>query len=230
MKKDQERLLNLYKEKKITEEDFNILSRALSQKKTRSQRFFHHFVNPFDRFAGYQAVAIGLGVLLATSLVASLSQIHFPGLFDLKIFKPADSPGLPLIFQKILLQNMIISLSLAMAFYFSSRLAKKSSLRFVDFLGTAMMARFPYLIASVVFLILHLSEVKLHFDKVEDVSTYTLIAITFTALLSIVWLGATYFYSLKESSGLKGKSLWVSFVFSLLIVEVFTLYLNQQLI
>ncbi len=229
MKKDQERLLNLYNDNKISEDDFHLLKKALEEKKTWSQKFFHRFINPFDRVAGYPALALGLLILALMSLISQSASIHFPGLFDLKIFSPT-AEKITLNFQKIFLQNMVISLSLATAFYFSGRINKKSSLRFIDFLGTTMMARFPYLVASLVFFALHLRGTNLHFDKVEDVNTYTLSIITFTALISIVWLVATYFYSLKESSGLRGKALWVSFIASLIAIEILTLYLNHQLL
>ena len=229
MKKDQERLLNLYNDNKISEEDFHLLKMALEDKKTWSQKFFHRFINPFDRVAGYPALTLGLLILALMSFISQSAEIHYPGLFDLKIFNPS-AEKLSLSFRKIFLQNMVISLCLATAFYFCGRVNKKSSLRFIDFLGTAMMARFPYLVASLVFFILHLKGTDLHFEKVEDVNTYTLSIITFTALISIVWLVATYFYSLKESSGLRGKALWMSFVASLITIEILTLYLNHQLL
>ena len=53
------------------------------------------FFNPFTYVAGEQALVIGLGVILASSYIASLSNTHFDGVLDMHTGATGPMVGVP---------------------------------------------------------------------------------------------------------------------------------------
>ena len=99
--------------------------------------------NPFIRVAGGQALTVGIGVILVTAVVASVSRVRLDGLLDLHTVQ-----NVSLMFSIVegLVNWLVISVLLtAAALAFAS-----STVRLIDIAGTQALARAPQLLAVLV--------------------------------------------------------------------------------
>lgn len=105
----------------------------------KSKEICRWLINPFTRIAGWQALAIGIAVMIATSLTGYYSQVIFDGVLDIHLAK--------------------VSLGTAFIYPFASQLifiicvwlfAKlfTHGFRFIDVAGTLTLARTPMLLAA----------------------------------------------------------------------------------
>ncbi len=97
--------------------------------------------NPFVRIGGEQALAIGLGVIVVSGLVAAAGGVHFDGLLDLH---PGHSVSLWVPVVEGLVNWSVISALLVLV----SLLVAPRTVRLVDIAGTQALARVPYLLAA----------------------------------------------------------------------------------
>lgn len=218
MKSEKERLLRLLNDGKLSSNDFEMLSSAIDKKTSPIARAFNLLINPFVRIAGFPALAIGFVIMLAMSFLGFKSGIHFPGVFDLQLANVGNKTPEELTFVKLILQNLVSAIMLGLAFYGASVIAKVKGLRIQDFIGTVMLSRFPYLIATLGFSVLLFLGTEISSDG--NMSPSTIAAISIIAIGALVWQSVTYFFAFKESSGLAGKSLWVSFFVAAISAEV----------
>jgi hypothetical protein len=225
MVSEKERLLKLLNTNKISQEDYTVLSDALEGKASKLTRYFSLLVNPFQKVAGLEAMAIGLTLLLVMSWLALQSQVHFPGLFDLQLNKVDGSKSVKLSYLIILYQNVVSVSLLAMSYFLSAKFYKVRGLRFQDFLGTVLLSRYPYFIATFVFYLLF-NHLGLTFS-VENIDPGITAIVSIVAIVALVWQSLTYFFSFKESSGLSGKSLWKPFLLTMVSVEILSAFLTR---
>ena len=180
--------------------------------------------NPFERIAGAQALWIGGLIAVAMSALALPVKAHFPGVIDYKL-------GVALPFVRLLLQNAIAVMDLALCFYLGGLLAKRKRLRLIDFLGTLAVARLPYLLITAGFaLFAALGHFQLDLDAIQsgNFSTAFNISILVT-VLALIWLLVLDFSALRVSSGLKGGRLWAVFIVGIIGAEALAVMLALQL-
>lgn len=94
--------------------------------------------SPFTRIAGWTALVLGVGAILAAGLIGSVSKTHFDGVLD-------THSGLAAPLWVFLAEGLINWLCLAVVLWLAGRLAGKSSFRALDLFATQALARWPTL-------------------------------------------------------------------------------------
>jgi len=180
-------------------------------------------LNPFEMLAGWASLGIGLCILLITALVACYANVHLDGVIDLHF-------GYHVSLKEIFLESLINWLCLAVFLYVSGFILSKSSIRILDVFGTQAMARFPYLIATIVSLSLNnnkvIAFVEYHFlNKGEAVQPGVIDILVFafstlTILLMLVWMVYLMYKAYSVSCNVKNVKGIFSFIAALVSAEI----------
>lgn len=220
---EQSRIDNLLSSGRITEEDHKILTTALGNQRGIVSRIMSLLINPFESIASGTALLLGVALAIAMSFLGSKTGVYFPGPLDLQI---AQEGKRIYTFGELLLQNSVAVLSVAGVFFGGALLLKQRNLRLVDFLGFVALSRLPYaLFIFVLFLLgpLFPGLLPRTSDATKGGEMVVLAVLSITAL---VWQMVLMFSAQKDASGLKGKLLWISFVFGLVLAEAVSYGLN----
>ncbi len=123
------------------------MNEIVNNTKTLPRRSISQWLfNPFSFVAGYQALFLGLGIMLISALFGFLGNTHFDGVLDVHI------QDWKLRYGVFLAEGIIDWMSLAIPLFFFGLIVSTSSLRIIDVFGTQALARWPYLITSIVML------------------------------------------------------------------------------
>lgn len=231
MKNDKERLMGMLAENKISEEDYNTLLMALKKKSFSSRIESSLWLNPFQKIAGFKALLLGIIVLLVMSYTGALGGLYFLGpLTTINasiVVKQSQHIG----FLLLAYQNTVSCLILTTLFFITAKILTKKKLRIIDFLGTVTLSRFPLALFTVITSIVRMvdpTSLDIDMSKGLPLHTFTmgLFILSVIGMVIIVWQIITYFYAMKESSGLVGKKLWLGFIVSLVTAELIALPLT----
>ena len=96
--------------------------------------------NPFHYIAGGRALAIGLPIMLAASLIGATRNIHLDGVLDLHFGPPAPV-------WIFISESLINWLVMGALLFFGGKLISRSDIRLLDVFGTQALARTPISIA-----------------------------------------------------------------------------------
>ena len=179
--------------------------------------------NPFSFVAGYQALFLGLGIMLISAFIGFLGNTHFDGVLDVHT-------GLEAPLWVFLAEGIIDWMSLAIPLFFFGLIVSTSSLRIIDVFGTQVLARWPYIVTSVVML----PEANRRFgvylisrftstDTSVTVGYIDMLIFIFTMLVAIimaVWMVALMYRAYVVSCNIKGVRAIVTFIISLIGAEV----------
>jgi hypothetical protein len=179
--------------------------------------------NPFSFVAGYQALFLGLGIMLISALFGFLGNTHFDGVLD--VHKGLEAP-----LWFFLAESIIDWMSIAMPLFFFGLIVSTSSLRIIDVFGTQVLARWPYLITSIVMLpkaterfgIYLLSRFTSTAASVT-MDYMDMLIFIFAVLVTIimtVWTVALMYKAYVVSCNIKGARAIVTFIVSLIGAEV----------
>ena len=97
--------------------------------------------NPFVRIGGEQALAIGLGAIVVSGLVAAAGGVHFDGLLDFH-------PGFSVSWWVPVVEGLVNWSVISVLFVLVSLLVAPRTVRLVDIAGTQALARVPLLLAA----------------------------------------------------------------------------------
>ena len=100
--------------------------------------------NPFYYVAGAKALVIGLLALLPTGILGFLGGSRFDGILDFHLGLP------PLSIWGHVAENILSWALLSMLLFIAGKIVSKSRPRLIDVFGTQALARFPYLLVSLV--------------------------------------------------------------------------------
>jgi len=225
MTKEKERLLSMLKENKISEDDYKILSASLD-KKTSSfvLQLFSLLINPFQRIAGLYSLLAGLVILFSMSYLGVIAKVYFPGILDCLNSSIVSNPKIPLNFFLLAYQNIVSWFVLSILFIIAAKICHQKRMRIIDFFGTVALARFPFLV-----LVVFLSIVRVLNPSFMDIDlthgfqiqkSFMTPMFGTVVVICAIWQITTYFYALKESSGLSGKKLWISFISAIILGEM----------
>ncbi|MBN2287730.1 MAG: hypothetical protein JXQ83_00260 [Candidatus Glassbacteria bacterium] len=115
----------------------------LSEKKLRLWLF-----NPFHYVAGGKALAIGAGCIIASGLVAALSNSRLDGVIDFHSGPPVQNPAwLPVS------DGFLAWVLMGVLLLIGGKVISRSRVRVLDVFGTQALARFPHLITALFALI-----------------------------------------------------------------------------
>ena len=222
----EQRILKLLQDGQITKEESETLRRSLKPKSAAFTRFVTVLLNPFDRISGWPAAMLGLLVAAMTSLIAREGKIHFPGFLDLQAATP-DLYFSKLTWLSLVSQNLINAIVFALISLMICLALRQKALRIQDFLGNAMLARFPYLFATLAITGITLAHPEIFTTDVEQLRTQVsyapMILLILTSLLALAWQLTVYYQAFKVSSGLKSKRLWLGFTSAIILSEILTI-------
>jgi hypothetical protein len=176
--------------------------------------------NPFYYIAGGKALAIGIVVMLITGLSANLGRARFNGLLDFHIDLQAQPFWINI--SEILISWLVFSCLLLV----SGKIVSKSRVRFIDVFGTQALARFPYLLASMIAFIpaTHRFIQKLATDLTAlerfspDMIPF-IVAIIFV-LLMLAWMVTLMYRAFSISCNITGKKAISVFIAALIVGEI----------
>ena len=223
MNKEKAHLMSMLKEHKISQDEYTLLLAALEKKSffDRISSFF--LINPFQKIAGVNALVWGMAVLIIMSYLGVVAKVYFPGVLSVLNASAVAHQKIEINFFLLAYQNLVAWLVLSGMFLMSAKIFQQKRVRLVDFLGTVALARFPYLVLTLLMSIIRVVNPGfLAIELNKGVSLQPSIAMSaFSAVVIclFIWQIATYFYALKESSGLIGKKLWLGFIVSLILSE-----------
>ncbi|MGD9591237.1 MAG: hypothetical protein AB7V32_01800 [Candidatus Berkiella sp.] len=228
---ENDRLLSLLKENKITQDEYKLLSKALD-KPSNLRVFLSLLINPYQKIAGLWAFLLGIGIIIAISYLGTIGKIYFPGLLGILNASMIKNPKISTDFMFLLFQNTVIWAVLTGLFIITAKILALKGVRIIDFMGTVALSRFPYLILTGFLAIMRTVNPRFMDVGMEQGLQLkpSMLAILFSSVVIIcaIWHIATYLYALKESSGLSGKKLWISFIACILIGEIMTNFITMM--
>jgi len=231
MASENERLLSFLKENKITQDEYKLLSKALD--KPSGIRFvLSLLINPYQKIAGLWAFIIGIAIILVISCLGSIAKIYFPGLLGILNASMIKNPNMGTDFLFLLYQNAVIWGVLTALFILTAKFLQQKGVRIIDFMGTVALSRFPYLILTGFLALMRTVNPRFMDVGMEQGLQLkpSILAVIFSSVVIIcaVWHIVTYLYALKESSGLSGKKLWISFIACILIGEIIANFITMM--
>jgi len=193
-----------------------------SSRTTSDRRLIQWLFNPFRFVAGYKALLLGLTTILISAFFGFLGNLHFDGVLDVHT-------GLKAPIWCFVAEGIINWLSLAIPLFFFGLVVSHSAVRVIDVFGTQALARWPYLITSVVML----PEANRRFGTYlmarftlatggafdyTDMCIFIFAAIV--AVLMIIWMVALMYQAYTVSCNMKGLKAIITFVVSIIGAEV----------
>jgi hypothetical protein len=179
--------------------------------------------NPFSFVAGYQALFLGLGIMLISALFGFLGNTHFDGVLD--VHKGLKAP-----LWFFLAESVIDWMSIAMPLFFFGLVASTSSLRMIDVFGTQALARWPYLITSIVMLPKATERFGIYLLSrftstaasvtIDYIDMLIFIFAVLVTIIMTVWTVALMYKAYVVSCNIKGARAIVTFIVSLIGAEV----------
>jgi hypothetical protein len=178
--------------------------------------------NPFRFIAGFRALLLGLIIIALTSLLGSLSNTHFDGTLDVHTGAPA-----PL--WLFIAEGLINWLSLALPLCFFGLILSRSSVRFIDVLGTQALARWPYLLTALVMMppsnkriIRYFMSLAMQGPVTEQLNYLDMTVFVFAMLVTIlmvVWMVALMYRAYSLCCNITGTKVVITFIISLIGAE-----------
>jgi hypothetical protein len=178
--------------------------------------------NPFRFVAGYKALLLGLAIIWLSGFIGWLGNTHFDGVLDVHT-------GLEAPLWCFFAEGLIDWLSIAIPLFFFGLIMSPSSLRMIDVFGTQALARWPYLITSVVMLPKSNRRFGMYlmsrFTSTAGSATlnYTDVCIfilaVFVAVLMAVWMVALMYRAYAVSCNIKGPKAIITFIVSIIGAE-----------
>jgi len=193
-----------------------------------SSSFFTLLFKPFERTAGIQALALGLTVLLAQSVLAYFLNAQFDGLLNLHF-------GEPHTLYTVGLQVLINWLSIALCFYLFALIFKAKNLRLIDVFGTSALAFAPLIVGPLLngqgyFSKISKAIAEKPFAAANTIAENNPVFFALSSvllLLLIVWHVALLYNAFKISTNLKKSKLISGFILSLLFASIISTILTR---
>lgn len=177
--------------------------------------------NPFDRVAGWKAFFIGSIVVCVSVIIACYGNQYYQGSMNIRMVYQADL-GYAFLSQAVSL------LCLVLLFYIAGSVFSRG-VRFQDVLGTATLARYPYIIPA--FFGYYIDQDRLNeiitslipgnmVGNMSGITTIMIIAVIM--LIVLVWYLALLWNAFRVSTDIKGPKGVVIFITALVMTDVFT--------
>jgi len=182
--------------------------------------------NPFEQLAGWRAFFIGLMILCIATVIGYFGNTVFYGISIKAV--PSVTWG-----KTIFLQSMGLGVTV-LAMWITALLSAKH-VRFQDILGTVTLAKYPLILAAIMFLALskrlnEISDMFMSAGSIQNmieiaqslrISDYILFMVmAIISILILVWTIALLFNAFRVSTNLKGSKCTALFIVALLISEI----------
>ncbi|HLX54916.1 MAG TPA: hypothetical protein VKR58_13305 [Aquella sp.] len=213
-----ERLLKLLQENKITEEEFHLLSNALTKKSNLFIRLATFLLNPFLTLSPKTCLVIGIVVTIFLGGIGWHLNMIFSG------FAGAEPTTIRYPVYHVYLELICSWLIFTMFFLIFSLLFKVRISKVFDFFAFIAIAKTPYLVLMLICLILNSidpSLITLTAEQAPNI-TYKIFNLIFSIMFYLFWTWQIilYFNAYKESSGLSGDKVWPGFIISALTTNI----------
>ncbi|MGZ3768566.1 MAG: hypothetical protein ACXVCP_02380 [Bdellovibrio sp.] len=210
---------------KINPKDHSVLMDVLNKDSKLSKKIFSLIINPFEKISSSAVLfLVGLFSIGIMSYVGQKIGLHYHGALDFQILEEGKQT---LSFNTLFIQNLIDVLTVSVIFFAGAVISKCKNLRLIDFLGSVLCSRFPYFLFSIFLFVFGPIFPELLPRKVTEVhGSLSLAILAITGTVFLTWEIVLLFSALKNSSGLKGKILWINFIVGLVLAEVASLVLN----
>ena len=182
--------------------------------------------NPFEKIAGWKAFAIGMVILCLATVIGYFGNTVFYGISIKSVASITWCKAFSL---------QAIGLVVTVLVLWITGLLSAKHVRFQDVLGTVTLAKYPLVLAAIMFLALgkwlkELNNMLLAAGNVQEmmgffnslsISDYALfIVFIIVTLMMLVWTIALLFNAFRVSTNLKGGKCAVLFIAGLLISEI----------
>ena len=164
----------------------------------------NRLINPFERIAGWHALAVGVCVMALTAVFGKINGVAFSGAIDVR----AGEHGFPAAFVMQAVNLLVVSLMMWLAGICFS----KSKVRIVDIVGTMALSRAPMLLLVIIC-----------FLPVVPSSRYDiprLIVFCIIGIILIIWMIALMYNAFSVSCRIKGSRRVISFIGALILAEI----------
>lgn len=179
---------------------------------------------PFERFAGVQALSAGLVIALLAAIGAALFQTRFDGVLDAHFALSGVS------FETVIADQAVNLISLFAVFYGLAVILGARGMRPVDMFGTLAAARAPYVLIPLCNIGGFMS------SRVNDVAAgieadplnpnleplLGMLPVLLFTLTVLVWMVALSFNAWKVCTGFKGFRLIGGFIGAFILAEAFS--------
>lgn len=179
--------------------------------------------NPFRFIAGFKALLLGLAIILISALVGSFSNTHFDGVLD-------AHTGLQAPLWCFFAEGLINWVCMVIPLFFFGLIVSQSSFRVIDAFGTQALARWPYLITSVVMLPDANQRVGIYLMSkftqtapaaaINYIDVFVFVFAIILAILMLIWMVALMYRAYAVSCNIKGAGAIITFIVSLIGAEV----------
>jgi hypothetical protein len=204
---------------------------AANTKAANSNRLTHRFdkltiewlFNPFRFIAGFKALLPGLAIILVSALVGSFSNTHFDGVLD-------AHTGLEAPRWLFFAEGLINWVCMVIPLFFFGLIVSRSSFRTIDVFGTQALARWPYLITSVVMLPDANQRVGIYLMSkftqtapavaISSTDVFIFVFAVILAIFMVIWMVALMYRAYAVSCNIKGAGAIITFIVSLIGAEV----------
>ena len=180
---------------------------------------------PFTYVAGWQAMLLGIAVILLTGAIGSFSGAHFDGVVDMH-----TGTRTPLLV--FLCEGLIDWLLLAIVLLIFGLVISKTNFRVVDLLGTQALARWPFVFSAIIAFpsarssrrfgeyLLATIRNPANSPPISHTDVIIFIAVTVVVLLMICWFIALAYRSYSISCNIRGGKAIGTFIAAILIAEI----------
>ncbi|HUU27469.1 MAG TPA: hypothetical protein VM123_06625 [archaeon] len=181
--------------------------------------------NPFYYLAGGKALVIGVGFIIATGIIAFLSNSRFDGVLDIHSAALSKAP-----IWVYVSDGMISWIIMGILLLIGGKIISPSRVRALDVFGTQALARFPCLITAV-FLLLpgyqrivqKIAQAGTGFPTLLETSPADVVMFSLTLLagiLMIIWMVALMYRAYAVSCNVSGGKAAGVFITALILGEV----------
>jgi hypothetical protein len=222
---NEERLLNLRNECKISQQEYEALLAAMYKKHSFAYKFFTYIFNPFRSMHPLVGIIVGLIVICVFAFIGVMLPAKFPGMMTTSLYYKGSLQFLPL-----LKQQAIIWLTTSVIFWLIAVILGSSWRRFFDFLAFTGVARVPYMLALLLDCALYRIDHKL--VDTEKVSLKGMIGLYYGSLDIIVvsliaWTLLLYFTAFSEATELNNSRRWFGYICGMILsMVILAVWLN----
>lgn len=181
--------------------------------------------NPFEKIAGWKAFGVGILILGITTILGYFGNTIFYGISIKQVHDITWCRAFSL-------QALGLAITVAVMYLVALPLAKR--VRFQDILGTVTLAKYPLILASVVFWIFNdrvmaitdslLQALQVNplniINEISIADWIIFMAFAFVSLWILVWEIVLLVNAFKVSTNMKGAKCGLAFTAALLIAEI----------
>jgi len=179
----------------------------------KKNEFWGLLINPYTRFAGWQAFALGIVFILLTGIVGTFANVYFDGAIDIHFTEKANFKS-SFNFLGIDLLSVFFALSIAGIFV-------SKNFRLIDILGTITLAKAPFLLFAIASLLTKSPGAEqIIKNPLLIFSSASFVIVMLLSIPIIIWYIILLYNAFKTSTGAKGNQVVIAFIIALLIAEI----------